>query len=80
MTAQKQSMFRPEHGATFYGCVEASEEGLYRASCYAMESYSTGVRLEEPRYHTCRTRAEGFDWIKRQANRRGFGDWINETP
>ncbi|HEY3917653.1 MAG TPA: hypothetical protein VGL83_07655 [Stellaceae bacterium] len=80
MAAQNRPMFRSEDGARFYGCVEAQEEGLYRASCYAMQNYSAGIRLEEPKYRSCRSRAEGFDWIERQVNRRGFNDWINETP
>jgi hypothetical protein len=45
-----------------------------------MQNYSAGIRLEEPKYRSCRSRAEGFDWIERQVNRRGFNDWINETP
>jgi hypothetical protein len=80
MTAKKGPIFCSENGAKFYGCVAATDEGAYVASCYAAENYSAGVRLEEPRYHQCQSRAEGFNWIKRQASRRGFLDWINETP
>ena len=80
MTANKGPIFCSENGARFYGCVEATEEGASVASCYAAENYSAGFRLEEPRYHACQSRAEGFSWIKRQASRRGFIDWINETP
>lgn len=80
MTARKGPIFCSENGARFYGCVEAREEGVYVASCYATEKYSAGIRLEEPRYHTCQSRAEGFSWIQHQASRRGFVEWINETP
>ena len=53
MTAKKGPIFCSENGAMFYGCVEATEEGVYVASCYATEKYSAGIRLEEPKYHTC---------------------------
>ena len=78
--AAKRSALRPEDGAKFYGRVEPSDEGRFRASCGARLDYLSGVMEEAPDYFMCRSHEEGVAWIEQMAARRGFTKWFDESP
>lgn len=66
---------KAEDGAEFSGRVERLEGGIFRASCYARIDHKRSVSTETPDYRMCESANEGEEWIKRQAERRGFSKY-----